>query len=188
MQSNKTQPAIDMAGIGARSFLLHEGYQEMTQLPHIDSQFDRFLFASLYLDDGTPLSVLSALARQDVDAWQEAARLNQLPKDSAINSLASTIWKTNSERWSPSDASIVAAGLVELLPSQHASRASSIAIESANSKVVMWLVYGILLGSIAISGNINLQSFKSTQEASRTNNIVAQQEAVSQPSRGISTD
>jgi hypothetical protein len=160
----------------------------MTQLPHIDSQFDRFLFASLYQDRETPLSVLSALARQDVDAWQEAARLNQLPKGSAINSLASTIWKTNSERWSPSDASIIAAGLVELLPLHHASRGSSISIESANSRVMMWLVYGILLGSIAISGDRHLQSSRSNQEAARNNHIVVQQEAVSQPSRGISTD
>jgi hypothetical protein len=159
----------------------------MTQLPHIDSQFDRFLFASLYQDRETPLSVLSALARQDVDAWQEAARLNQLPKGAAINSLASTIWKTNSERWSPSDAGIVAAGLVELLPSHHASRGSPIPIESVNSKVVMWLVYGILLGSIAISGTRHLQSSRSNQEATR-NNIVVQQEAASQPSRGISAD
>lgn len=160
----------------------------MTQLSRTDSQFDRFLFAPLYEDGETPLSVLSALARQDIDAWQEAARLNQLPKDSAINSFASTIWKTNSERWSPSDASIVAAGLVELLPSHHASRGNSIPIESVNSKVMMWLVYGILLGSIAISGNSNLQSSKNLQQASRDNSIVVQQEAVSQPSRGTSTD
>ncbi len=160
----------------------------MTQLPHIDSQFDRFLFTPLYQDRETPLSVLSALARQDVDAWQEAARLNQLPKGAAINSLASTIWKTNSERWSPSDASIVAAGLVELLPSHHGSRGSSIPIENANSKVMMWLAYGILLGSIAISANSNLQSSKSPQQTNRDNNIVVQQEAGSQPPRGTSTD
>ena len=160
----------------------------MTQLSRTDSQFDRFLFAPLDEDGETPLSVLSALARQDIDAWQEAARLNQLPKNSAINSFASTIWKTNSERWSPSDASIVAAGLVELLPSHHAPRGSSIPIESTNSKVMMWLVYGILLGSIAISGNINLQSSKNLQQASRDNSIVVQQEAVSPPSRGTSTD
>ncbi len=160
----------------------------MTLLSRIDSQFDRFLFAQLYEDRETPVSVLSALARQDIDAWQEAARLNRIPKDSAINSLASTIWKTNSERWSPSDASIVAAGLVELLPSHYAPRDRSISIESTNSKVVMWLVYGILLGSIAISGTINLQSAKNLQQADRNNDIVVQQEAVSQPSSEISAD
>jgi hypothetical protein len=81
-----------------------------------DSQFDSFLFAPLYETGETSLSVLSALARQDIDAWQEAARLDQLPKDAAINSLASTIWKSDSERWSPTDASITAASLIEHLP------------------------------------------------------------------------
>ena len=160
----------------------------MTQLSSIDSQFDRFLFARLHEDGETPLSVLSALARQDIDAWQEAARLNQLPKEAAVNSLASTIWKTNSERWSPSDASIIAARLVELLPSHRRSRRSSIPIESTNSKVMMWLVYGILLGSIAISGNSSLQSSKNLQQENHDHKIVVQQEAASQPSRGTSTD
>ena len=159
----------------------------MTQLLRTDSQFDRFLFAPLYEDGETPLSVLSALARQDIDAWQEAARLNQLPKDAAVHSFALTIRKTNSERWSPSDARIVAANLVELLPSHKTSRGGSISIESANSKVMMWLVYGILMGSIAISGNINLQSSKTPQQTNSDNDIV-QQESVSQPSHGISTD
>ena len=70
------------------------------------------------------LSVLSVLARQDVDPWQEAARLAQLSRDQAINSLASKIWKSNSERWSPSEASILAARLIELLPSHSGSPSS----------------------------------------------------------------
>jgi hypothetical protein len=57
----------------------------MTELSQTDSQFDRFLFASLHENGETPLSVLSALARQDIDAWQEAARLVHLPKDHAVN-------------------------------------------------------------------------------------------------------
>src|SRR5665213_735242 len=108
----------------------------MTQLPHIDSQFDRFLFTPLYQDRETPLSVLSALARQDVDAWQEAARLAQLPKDHAVNSLASTIWKSDSERWSPSEASIVATRLIELLPSRNGPRDSSVSAENDGSKLM----------------------------------------------------
>src|SRR6202011_2605940 len=97
----------------------------MTQLSHASPEFDRFLFAPLDDNGETPLTILSALARQDIDAWQEAARLAQLPKDHAVNSLASTIWKSNSERWSPSEASITAARLVELLPSHSGSRGIS---------------------------------------------------------------
>src|SRR6476469_759051 len=111
-----------------------KGQSEMTQLSGISSQFDRFLFAPLHENGEAPLSVLSALARQDIDAWQEAARLAQLPKDHAVNSLASTIWKSDSERWSPSEASFAAARLIELLPSRNGSRDSSISIDSNSNK------------------------------------------------------
>ena len=94
----------------------------MTQLSRTSSRFDRFLFAPLHENGEAPLSVLSALARQDIDAWQEAARLAQLPKDHAVNSLASTISKSDSERWSPSEASILAVRLIRLLPSRGGSQ------------------------------------------------------------------
>ena len=89
----------------------------MTELPCLESQYDTFLFASVYETDEMTLSVLSVLARHDVDPWQEAARLAQLARDQAVNSLASKIWKSDSERWSASEASILAARLIELLPS-----------------------------------------------------------------------
>ena len=72
----------------------------MTELPRLESQYDAFLFASVCETDEMTLSVLSVLARHDVDPWQEAARLAQLSRDQAVNSLASRIWKSNSERWS----------------------------------------------------------------------------------------
>ena len=89
----------------------------MTELSRPESQYDAFLFASVCETNEMTLSVLSVLARQDVDPWQEAARLAQLSRDQAISSLASKIWKSNSERWSPSEASILAVRLIELLPS-----------------------------------------------------------------------
>jgi hypothetical protein len=72
----------------------------MTQLSRTDSQFDRLLLAPLHENGEAPLSVLSALARQDIDAWKKAARSAELPKDHAVNSLASTIWQLDSKRWS----------------------------------------------------------------------------------------
>jgi hypothetical protein len=152
----------------------------MTQLSPSNSQFDRFLFAPLYENGETSLSVLSALARQDIDAWQEAARLDQLSKEPAINSFASTIWKSDSERWSPSEANLVAASLIELLPSHNDTHDSLISNESKNGKLMMWLAYGILLGSIAMSGNSNLQSTRSHHQSKQTNSVVVQQDALSQ--------
>ena len=70
--------------------LFMKGQSEMTQLSHIGSEFDRFLFAPLDENGEAPLSVLSALARQDFVGWVVAARLAHLLKNHAVNSLAST--------------------------------------------------------------------------------------------------
>jgi hypothetical protein len=52
--------------------------------PRLGCQFDRFLYASVGEDsNGMPLTVLSALARVDVDPWEEASKLTQLPRASA---------------------------------------------------------------------------------------------------------
>lgn len=67
----------------------------MTRAPSACSlgpEFDPFLFASIGADrNGMPLSVLSALARLDVDPWQEAARLTALPTAAATSSLAALL-------------------------------------------------------------------------------------------------
>lgn len=54
----------------------------------LETQFDEFLFASVGEDRNEPLSVLSALARLDVDPWQMAATLAQLPRATAVQRLA----------------------------------------------------------------------------------------------------
>lgn len=52
--------------------------------PLIGPEFDKFLCASIGEDrNGTGLSVLSALARLDVDPWQEATCLARMPRDAA---------------------------------------------------------------------------------------------------------
>jgi hypothetical protein len=50
-----------------------------------------------------PLSVLSALARLDVDPWEEAAKLSELPKDTAAQRLASFIVRLPGGRWTQAD-------------------------------------------------------------------------------------
>ena len=58
----------------------------------VGSEFDDFLFATIGEDrNGTPLSVLSALARRDVDPWLEAAELARLPGKTSTRRLASLI-------------------------------------------------------------------------------------------------
>jgi len=60
--------------------------------PRLGREFDRFLYASVGDDqNGMPLTVLSALARMDVDPWEEASKLTQLPPESAVTQLASLL-------------------------------------------------------------------------------------------------
>jgi hypothetical protein len=55
-------------------------------------EFDNFLFAPIGEErNGMLLSVASALARLNVDPWQEAANLAQLPRTTAARRLASLI-------------------------------------------------------------------------------------------------
>jgi hypothetical protein len=55
-------------------------------------EFDDFLFAPIGEErNGMLLSVISALARLDIDPWQEAANLAQLPGTTATRRLASLI-------------------------------------------------------------------------------------------------
>ena len=150
-----------------------------------ESQYDTFLFASVCETDEMTLSVLSVLARQDVDPWQEAARLAQLPKDQAISSLASTIWKAISERGSPSDASGLAARLIELCsrsrPPSQPRRA-----DDGNSSLNYWVVAWMLFMSFAISGN-GMQQAKDSG-ASTSVSTTVQQDGATRSSRGIGKD
>ena len=67
----------------------------MTRSPSflvLGSEFDDFLFAPIGEDrNDMPLSVLSALARLDIDPWHEAAELARLPRETATQRLASLI-------------------------------------------------------------------------------------------------
>jgi len=86
-------------------------------LPNLGSEFDRFLHATIGDDgNGMRLSVLSALARLDVDPWQEAASLASLPGPSAIARLTGLITALPDEPSSHRDHESIAARLVALLP------------------------------------------------------------------------
>jgi hypothetical protein len=62
------------------------------------------------------LSVLSALARMNVDPWEEATRLAAMPEAIAERTLASTLDRVLGKSWNPSETEVIAARLVQLLP------------------------------------------------------------------------
>jgi hypothetical protein len=85
----------------------------------INSEFNEFLFAPIGDEgNGMTLSVISALARLDIDPWREAARLSALSREKAAEALAPLIARFPSGRWSASDATMIATRLVAFLP-QH---------------------------------------------------------------------
>ncbi len=60
--------------------------------PLIGREFDEFLGAPIREDrNGTTLSVLSALARLDVDPWHEATSLARMPREAAAERLTALI-------------------------------------------------------------------------------------------------
>ncbi len=85
--------------------------------PLIGPEFDRFLGASIGEDrNGTTLSVLSALARLDVDPWQEATSLARMPREAAAVRLTALIEALSDEPASAIPSKASAAALIALLP------------------------------------------------------------------------
>jgi len=88
-----------------------------TTVAQLSSEFNDFLFAPIAEDrHGMPLSVLSALARLNVDPWQEAARLTSLPREAAIQRLTGLIAELPGGSPTHPGPATNAAGLIRLLP------------------------------------------------------------------------
>jgi hypothetical protein len=82
-----------------------------------NSEFDDFLFAPIGEDkNGKLLSILSALARSDLDPWQEAAELAELPGEPATQRLASLIAALPDGSMAHPAPGTAAARLITLLP------------------------------------------------------------------------
>ncbi len=82
----------------------------------IGPEFDEFLCAPIGEDrNGTTLSVLSALARLDVDPWQEATSLARMPREAAAARLSALIGEVLDESAGVIPAKTSAADLVALL-------------------------------------------------------------------------
>lgn len=112
-------------------------------------KYDAFLSASIAeQENGTPVSVLSALIRGNYDPWQEAARLAELPPDRAKWALAEILNKILDRRWSLAESEDLAKHLVRLLPCAGTSAAPR--PQAANSPngapvVVYWAFWIVFL-------------------------------------------
>jgi len=121
----------------------------------VNSEFDDFLFATLGAgtagpigDEPTemPTTVLSALARLDIDPWQEAARLSALPKERAAAAIGQWIGRSPGGQWKPSDIAAIAARLADLLPRGGTDGAGPPVGRKTGFTAVLWLA-GLALGA-----------------------------------------
>ena len=120
------------------------------------SDLNGFLFADIGIEgSGMPLSVISALARQGMDPWQEAGRLAKLPRIAATDWLARLIAAMPASLWPMPDAAAIADRLVGLLP-RHAARTPDSRSVIASSPVRAdrlqangpWLIVAVLVVSV----------------------------------------
>jgi hypothetical protein len=85
----------------------------------LGTEFNPFLFAPVGTDrNGGPLSVVSALARLDLDPWTEAANLARLPRAVAAGRLAALLRRFTELPHIASDSGAIAPRLLALLPNQ----------------------------------------------------------------------
>ena len=121
------------------------------------SEFNEFLFALIGKEsNGMPLSVVSALARLEMDPWQEAARLASLPKELAAPALDRLISRLPAGSWDRSETRMIAARLIELLPrrSVRALRADPQpgTRRKAIPAAILWLVVAAIAALLLLLG------------------------------------
>ncbi|MGH9770572.1 MAG: hypothetical protein ACRD4Q_02545 [Candidatus Acidiferrales bacterium] len=91
----------------------------------LTARYNDFLFAPISdQENGMQLSVLSALARANVDPWEAAARIEAMHPEDAEWALVEMFSKVPGRTWNLSEAKVIAKKLVQLLP--HATRSASI--------------------------------------------------------------
>jgi hypothetical protein len=110
-----------------------------------NSGLNEFLFAEVGNEvNGSPLTILSVLARLGQDPWAEAARLAKLPKARTIDYLANSISQMPLSPRALIDARATAARVTSLLPSQSKSPSQPI----SKALVPTWVPLAVLFAAV----------------------------------------
>jgi len=120
---------------------------------NLTSRYDDFLFAPVCDEpSGMQLSVVSALARINVDPWEEATRLAAMPKAIAETALVSDLNLVSGQGWESSEAPAIAARLVRLLPQRNdGSTAAATQIAAVRAqRTSYWIVWMGVVIAISI--------------------------------------
>jgi hypothetical protein len=135
------------------------GSKRLAAMRPLDSQFDAFLYAPIFESSSEiPVSVLSALARQNVDPWMEAAELARLPRMTAITKLTALIASISTGDSGRRDPAVNAARLVALLPRSTLLDIPHFGV-SANGvprgipPLLIYLIVGAVIAAALLLGN-----------------------------------
>jgi hypothetical protein len=117
-------------------------------LDHTSAVFDmacaRFLYALVYeQNNGTQVTVLSALVRANMDPWEEAGRLSTMPRATAEAALSAILRKSVDHKWTDSEIEAVSANLIQLLLEKERA-GSAMSTFSTHSEVdpsIVWLMW-----------------------------------------------
>src|ERR1041384_3166778 len=106
-----------------------------------DEAYERFLYASICeQNNGTQVTVLSALVRAGIDPWDEARSLTTMPRAKAEATLSSILRQSFDQNPIGLEAEVVSARLVELLPTRNAGKPAITSIGEAD-RWIFWLVW-----------------------------------------------
>jgi hypothetical protein len=125
-----------------------------------NSGLNDFLFAEVGTElNGSPLTILSTLARLGQDPWAEAARWTKLPKAAMVESLAQSISQMPLAPQAIAEARATALRLSLLLPSQQAAAPSARPdhIDGVKkSAVPKWVMLAVFVAVLALGVTFSL--------------------------------
>jgi hypothetical protein len=117
-----------------------------------DPAFERFLGAAVGDDEhGTPVSVLSMMARLDVDPWDEATELSTMNNAPAMKRLEALMVRFQDVTLAAPDRSKIARTLLAALPHREKAEATAVSSEQAQFATlqpgapVFWFIAAVLI-------------------------------------------
>ena len=138
-------------------FIAHicEMGESTTSLPSVfslrTSAFNDFLYAPVGEEaNGMVLTMLSALARFEVDPWLEAARLSELPREAATKRLVSIISGMPRGQWAQSEVGDIAVRLADLLPVEKAPAGQTLSLQNVKAPKAMMTFFFVALLATAL--------------------------------------
>ena len=146
------------------------------------SEFEPFLLATIGEEkNGMKLSVLSALARQDIEPWQEAADLARMPKEAAKRRLTTLIAGLANGPFPVLDPGATAGRLIALLPRSAVTAITpgkvvgKIAVPTGTVPQSRAIIIIILINLLLLSGmQLALRAVPGHQPSAQADRAVAQ--------------